>query len=131
MRPEDVPAELVEKAARAVYAADPHLRLGVPIPWDDLDRADIDELHQPARHALAAVLPDARYAAKLEAVTEARKVISQYLATAEKWRYDRVMWAFAIMLGEIPEDSPCPDSPADARKRAARLTAMTERPTDA
>lgn len=47
------------------------------------------------------------------ALNHARQVISQYLATAEKWRYDRVLWAFAIMLGEIPEDSPEPRSPAD------------------
>jgi len=46
---------------------------------------------------------------KLETLKDARKVISQYLATAEKWRYDRVMWAFAIMLNEIPEDTPCPE----------------------
>ena len=46
--------------------------------------------------------------AKKDAIRDARAVISQYLATAEKWRYDRVMWAFAIMLGEIPEDTPEP-----------------------
>lgn len=42
------------------------------------------------------------------ALTHARQVVSQYLATAEKWRYDRVMWAFGVMLGEIPEDTPEP-----------------------
>lgn len=51
--------------------------------------------------------------AKREAISEARAVITQYLATAELWRYDRVCWAFAIMLGEIPEDSPEPPSPSD------------------
>lgn len=55
---------------------------------------------------------------KREALAEARKVISQYLATAEKWRYDRVMWAFAIMLGEIGEDSPEPPSPGDLQELA-------------
>ena len=43
-----------------------------------------------------------------DALGEARQVITQYLCTAEKWRYDRVCWAFAIMLGEIPEDTPMP-----------------------
>lgn len=48
--------------------------------------------------------------AKIESLREARRVITQYLASAEKWRYDRVCWAFAIMLGEIPEDTPCPEA---------------------
>lgn len=52
--------------------------------------------------------PAERLEARKEGVREARAVIGQYLATAEKWRYDRVMWAFAIMLGEIPEDTPDP-----------------------
>jgi hypothetical protein len=56
----------------------------------------------------AAELERAVMAGKIEVLTEARKVISQHLATAEQWRYDRVMWAFAIMLGEIPEDTPDP-----------------------
>ncbi|PXY20339.1 hypothetical protein [Prauserella endophytica] len=61
-----------------------------------------------------------RLNAKREAVREARKVISQYLVTAEKWRYDRVMWAFAIMLGEIPEDTPEPLSPSDVEALCRR-----------
>lgn len=47
-------------------------------------------------------------AEKHSVLKDARSVISQYLATAETWRYNRVMWAFAIMLGEIPEDTPEP-----------------------
>ncbi len=52
----------------------------------------------------------------IEALRTARLVISQYLATAEQWRYNRVMWAFAIMLGEIPEDTPEPLSWADEKE---------------
>lgn len=33
------------------------------------------------------------------------------VVTAEKWRYDRMLWVFGIMLGEIPADTPAP--PAD------------------
>lgn len=124
MRPADVNPEWVEKAARALRdeqctgrdhgtdaCPDRHCRDDSVLPWYR------DRMREP----LAAVLPLARMEAKVEAVSEARKVISQYLVTAEKWRYDRVMWAFAVMLGEVPEDTPCPDSPADARERAARL----------
>lgn len=46
--------------------------------------------------------------AMLDALRDARGLITQHLSTAERWRYDRVCWAFAIMLGEIPEDSPEP-----------------------
>jgi len=70
---------------------------------------------------------DAEVAAK--ALRDARQVITQYLATAEKWRYDRVVWAFAVMLGEIPEDTPEPMSPADARAVADRI--VREAGTDA
>jgi len=71
---------------------------------------------------------EARAAGIHDSLTEARKVISQYVATAERWRYDRVMWAFAVMLSEIPEETPCPRSPADdewdlIRARAAELRA--------
>ncbi|OQO89910.1 hypothetical protein B1813_18900 [Saccharomonospora piscinae] len=69
--------------------------------------------------------------AKREAVREARRVISQYLVTAEKWRYDRVMWALAIMLGEIPEDTPEPPSPADVEARAALSEPAADTPADA
>jgi len=66
-------------------------------------------LHRPDRPTDLAALGKA----KAEALREARRVISQYLATAEKWRYDRVLWAFAVMLGEIPEDAPEPGPPDD------------------
>lgn len=68
--------------------------------------------------------------AKRQMLRDARGVITQYLSTAAQWRYDRVCWAFAIMLGEIPEDSPEPLSPADEAeiaRRAARLA--EEQPT--
>lgn len=55
---------------------------------------------------------------KREALTEARKVISQYLATAEQWRYNRVLWAFGIMLGEIDKGTPEPPSPGDLQEQA-------------
>lgn len=65
MKPEDVPAELVEKAARAMYASDPFLEhygdddgSMDPIAWDWLDNPDRQEMLTAARHALAAVLPE-------------------------------------------------------------------------
>jgi len=65
MTPAGVPAELVEKAARAAYYADPFYRSVFGkfleprevLPWDELDLADIQEMRSNARHALAAVLP--------------------------------------------------------------------------
>lgn len=48
---------------------------------------------------------------RLDTVYKVRAVILPFLSTAEKWRYDRVAWAFAIMLGEIPEDTPEPAIP--------------------
>lgn len=30
------------------------------------------------------------------------------VATAEKWRYDRMLWVFGVMLGEIPADTHAP-----------------------
>lgn len=59
-------------------------------------------------------LAGVRERARWDAMREARGVISQYLSTAEKWRYDRVVWAFGIMTGEIPEDTPCPQAPSRA-----------------
>ncbi len=71
---------------------------------------------------------DAVLQAKKDAVREARAVITQYLATSEKWRYDRVAWAFAVMLGEIPENSPEPMSPADHEEiRRAQSYAVAPR----
>lgn len=48
-----------------------------------------------------------------EVLQHARAVITQYVSTAEVWRYERVVRAFAIMLGEIPEDAPEIPSPSD------------------
>lgn len=121
MTPAEVPDELVEAAALVMHSDE--------CPDDGCEGGDLCQYERTARNVLAAVLPDARYAAKVEAVAEARKVISQYLATAEKWRYERVMWAFAIMLSEIPEDTPEPGSmPTFGHVPAARLRAAeTER----
>lgn len=63
--------------------------------------------------AMTALLATHRNAVIDDVLGHARHVITQYLSTAEKWRYDRVCWAFAIMLGEIPADTPEPLSPAD------------------
>ncbi|GAA1436383.1 hypothetical protein GCM10009616_36010 [Microlunatus lacustris] len=49
----------------------------------------------------------------LDALRKARGVITQMLSTGEKWRYDRVCWAFAVMLCEVPEDAPPPAHPDD------------------
>lgn len=48
-----------------------------------------------------------------DTVRAVRSVVTQYVATAEQWRYDRMVWAFALMLEEIPQDTPEPRSPAD------------------
>lgn len=53
-------------------------------------------------------LPQSLDAIRGDTLREARGVITQYLASAEDWRYNRVVWAFGIMLGEIPEDTPEP-----------------------
>lgn len=58
-----------------------------------------------------------------DALRHARACITQYVATAEPWRYNRVIWAFAIMLGEIPDDTPEPLSDSD-REEIARRAAL-------
>lgn len=64
MRPEDVPADLVEKGARAMWNAQTRQ------PWQQIDDGDEwpswvdlatrDRLREKFRHGLAAVLPDYR-----------------------------------------------------------------------
>jgi hypothetical protein len=39
---------------------------------------------------------------------EARYHATWPVATAEKWRYDRMLWVFGVMLGEVPADSLAP-----------------------
>lgn len=117
MKAKDVDAALVEKALAAAFRMPDGYAEAHPGVMSDLKVAYGDQY----RAALAAVLPEIQAQAKTEALTEARKVISQYLATAESWRHARVMWAFAIMLGEIPEDTPEPESPADERLTAATV----------
>lgn len=39
---------------------------------------------------------------------EARYHATWPVATAEKWRYDRMLWVFDVMLGDIPADTPAP-----------------------
>lgn len=58
-----------------------------------------------------------------DTIRAVRGVVTQYVCTAEQWRYDRMVWAFGLMLGEIPEDTPEPMSPADYR-HIAILNAM-------
>jgi len=72
--------------------------------------------------ALNTHLQNVRHKGIDDALTEAREVISQYVVTSEKWRYDRVMWAFAIMLGEIPEDTPMPGPSGTWTDRVRGLT---------
>lgn len=60
-----------------------------------------------------------RLEAKREALREARAQATWPVATAEQWRYDRTLWIFAIMLGEIPEDTPAPPSPGEPGFAAA------------
>lgn len=54
-----------------------------------------------------------RMKAALEEVTDALLQEARYhatwpVATAEKWRYDRMLWVFGVMLGEVPADSLAP-----------------------
>ena len=91
---------------------------GVPV---DLEQALYDAergwaLSTDARMALAAEvrrLRADRLEAKREALREARAQATWPLATAEQWRYDRMLWIFDVMLGEIPEDSLAPPSPSE------------------
>ena len=85
-------------------------------PW--LTVEDLDDLREVARSALALVgevrrLRADRLEAKREALREARAQATWPLATAEQWRYDRMLWIFDVMLGEIPEDSLAPPSPSE------------------
>jgi len=71
-------------------------------PTDTVSGADEISAPQPALSA-----GDIR----VDTVRRVRAIILPFLDTAEKWRYDRVAWAFAIMLGEIPADTPEPVQP--------------------
>ena len=57
--------------------------------------------------------------AQRDALREARQQVSARLTTAEQWRHDQVMWVFAVMLGEIPEDTPEPPRPDTAIAESA------------
>ena len=102
-------------------------------PW--LTVEDLDDLREVARSALVLVaevrrLRADRLEAKREALREARAQATWPLATAEQWRYDRILWIFDVMLGEIPEDSLAPPSPgepgfAEAYPDHARLLGIT------
>jgi hypothetical protein len=70
--------------------------------WSTVSSADEISAPQPALSA-----GDIR----VDTVRRVRAIILPFLDTAERWRYDRVAWAFAIMLGEIPEDTPEPVIP--------------------
>lgn len=78
----------------------------------EVDDEAVRERQRAVQRALDQLAVD-RKAQREDVLRTARQVITQYLATAEKWRYDRVVWAFAVMLGEIPDDTPEPQGPAD------------------
>jgi hypothetical protein len=108
MKAEDVDAGLVEKAARAQYAADPYIHLDDgPIGWEWLDHPDRQELLRGARHALAAVLPEVQAQALRDAADE--------LATCP---------------GSCGDHRPAThrNDARTLRSRARRLTATTEEP---
>ena len=118
MKPEDVPAELVEKAARRMYAENPRViplrpgeRTGQPIPWDGLQLSEILRLREDARHALAAVLPEIQAQARKEAEQE------RDAARAEAAEYLRMASSVSQSASRI------------VSSRAARLTATTEEAT--
>jgi len=81
-----IPAEALRAAAHAMAAAD---RQGVT--WADM-----------AKVALEAAAPhmteDRQNEIQAEVLIHAMSVISQALATAEKWRYDRVCADFQEMI---------------------------------
>lgn len=79
--------------------------------WKEFSDTKVEAPPEEFARAFATVALDSvnLVEVKKEALREARMVITQYLASAEQWRYDRVKWAFAIMLGEIPEDTPEPE----------------------
>lgn len=121
-----VPDEAIEAAARVFYVewnhGPRHSREWCANAWDDMGGSEPSderaELVVAMGAALAAVVPALLAAERERALLHARACVTQYVSTAEKWRYDRVVWAFAIMLGEIPEDSPCPRSPSDDAEAA-------------
>ena len=63
-----------------------------------LDEYGAPGMEQALREVTDALLREARYHATWP------------VCTAEKWRYDRMLWTFGIMLGEIPEDTPAPEA---------------------
>lgn len=93
------------------------------------------ELHERIEAEGPKELPDdVVRQAKVDALVTARHLVSQHLVTGEKWRYDRVLWAFGIMLGEIPEDTPAPVSPeeqVDDLLETAGLVVQARESTDA
>lgn len=115
----DVPAELVEKAARAMWNAQTRQ------PWQQIDDGDEwpswvdlatrDRLREKVRHALAAVLPEIQAQALEDAADDWR---SGLWAAAPR-RADRVQERIAN--GQFVGDW--------LRQRAARLSATTEEPT--
>lgn len=119
MRPEDVPAELVELAARAIWEHDtPAPELGWP-HWDvaveraanglwDLPKM-VADTRDIARHALAAVLP--LYGAEVRAqdaktVEAMRPETGMHINTSEyrQGKYDALTLAAARLRDADPEE---------------------------
>lgn len=114
MRPEDVPAEWVEKAQHAVYEADP--------------------LHVPqvsaVRHALAAVLPDIQAQALRDHRAWVERVYPKGLVDRAAVLADLDEMAIrAVRLTATPEGEAADSFISREYLRLKGLTATTEEPT--
>lgn len=118
MKPEDVPAALVEKAARAMREA--HTRSRLVTTWEGTTESVRDQWRNDARHALAAVLPEIQAQALRDAADRLHARTDGVNREGTKgWpERHREVYAHAI------------DEASDAlREDAARLTDTTEEPT--
>jgi hypothetical protein len=113
MTPAEVPADLVEKAARAIHASQ-----CCPLDKDSQCYGwPINLEEETARHALAAVLPEIQ----AQALRDAAEALDLPGSTATGY------YASEAVGGYNDAER---DTEAWLVKRAARLTATTEEPTD-
>lgn len=110
MTPDEVPAELVEKAARAIHASQ-----CCPLDKDSQCYGwPINLEEESARHALAAVLLEVRAQAQQDLITD---LLAQDL------------WSVRYELNEYPIRAVPQSALFERRNRIARSTATTEGPT--
>lgn len=132
MKAEDVPAELVEKAARAIHASQ-----CCPLDKDSQCYGwPINLEEETARHALAAVLPEVRAQAHRAGYEMARAdMVSGGFIGGPTYEALRDSFTGRQIAQEALRDAAHAIRITDGygsdwlRERAARLAATTERPT--